>query len=128
MGSLPPSGTFEHVPSELCSAHDLQVPLQALSQHTPCAQKPLPHSSAPAQVWPRPLRPHDPLAHTAGAAQSASEAQVALQTAAPHWNGKHELPGGVTQVPVPSHDDAGVKFVVPPGQVESLQPVPSAYF
>src|SRR4051794_8434362 len=108
MGSLPPSATLVQIPSELGSAHEVHRPLQELSQHTPCAQNPDPHSSAPAHVWPRPLRPHDPLAHTAGGAQSASDAQVALQTAAPHWKGKHELPGGFTHVPEPSHADAGV--------------------
>src|SRR3954470_16656314 len=120
MGSLPPSGTLVQVPSLLGSAHDVHTPLQAVSQQTPCAQLPERHSSAPAQVLPLSLRPHDPLVQTAGAAQSASAVQVALHTALPHRNGKHELPGGVTQAPAPSHDDTGVNAVEEAGQLESL--------
>ena len=99
-----------------------------MSQQTPCAQNPEMHSVASAQVLPRPLRPHDPLVHTAGGAQSPSPVQEALQTPAPHSNGKHELAPGVTQAPWPSQVEPGVNVVVFAGQLEPAQAVPRAYF
>ena len=41
--------------SDAGSAHDLQVPPQALPQHTPCSQKPDAHSGAVVQLAPMPL-------------------------------------------------------------------------
>jgi hypothetical protein len=117
-----------HVPSVAESEHDWQVPLQFVLQQTPCAQKPERHSMPSLHVLPRPLRPQEPPVQTAGGAQSASEVHAALHTAAPHLNGKHELDGGVTHAPAPSHDETGVKAVLCVGQVESLHAVPSAYF
>ena len=42
------------------SAHVEHEPPQAPSQHTPSTQKPLAHSLAPAQVWPRGFGPQLP--------------------------------------------------------------------
>ena len=39
-----PAGTVEQVPPVPVSAHDMQVPVQAVRQQTPCAQNPLSHS------------------------------------------------------------------------------------
>jgi hypothetical protein len=103
------------------------VPEHAPSQQTPCAQNPDMHSVVSAQVWPMPLRPHEPFVHTAGAAHSASVVQDESQTLTPHWNGKHELAAGVTHPPCPSQIEPGVNTVVPPGQLESSQDVPAAY-
>jgi hypothetical protein len=110
------------------SEHDWQVPLQFELQHTPWAQKPERHSMPSLHVLPSPLRPHEPPVQTAGAAQSASDEHAALQTAPPHWNGKHELAGGVTHAPAPSHEETGVNAVLCAGHVESLHAVPSWYF
>ena len=79
VGSAPPLGTGAQVPAVVVRAHERHVPVQAVRQQTPCAQKPLPHSTPSAHVAPGPLRPQDPALHTAGASQSASAAQLALQ-------------------------------------------------
>jgi hypothetical protein len=123
-GSPAPFGTLLHVPSDADSAHDWQAPLQAESQQTPCAQNVETHSLPSKQVLPKPFRPQEPLMHTAGSAQSASAVQAALQTPPPHWKGKHELAGGVTQAPSPSQVEPAVNSVVPPGQVDDMQAVP----
>jgi hypothetical protein len=115
-------------PSEPESTHDWQVPAHALSQQTPCAHEPEPHSIPSTHVLPRSFNPHDPFEQTAGAVQSASVVQAFLQTPAPHRNGKHELAPGVTHAPWPSQVEPGVKVVVPAGHVESSQAVPCAYF
>jgi hypothetical protein len=115
---------FEQWPRAPESTHDRQVPAHASSQHAPWAQKPDTHSVPSAHVLPTPLRPHEPFAHTAGAAQSRSLVQPPLHTSAPHWNGKHELAAGVTHAPWPSQDEPGVKVVVPTAHVEPLQAVP----
>ena len=73
------------MPTDVATAHDRHVPVHAVRQHTPCAQKPEVHSSAPLHVAPGGLSPHEPALHTAGATQSASAAHVALHAAAPHW-------------------------------------------
>ena len=41
------------------SAHDVHAPAQAVSQQTPCAQKPEPHSPAAEHEAPMPLGPHE---------------------------------------------------------------------
>jgi len=125
---VPPLGKGAQVPAVATSAHDRQVPVQAVRQHTPCEQKPLPHSVPSAQVAPGGLSPHEPFAHTAGGAQSASAAHAARQAAAPHRNGKHEPAAGVTQAPAPSQVEAGVKVAPPAGQLAAPQGVPCANF
>jgi hypothetical protein len=77
---------------------------------------------------PKPLSPHEPFVHTAGAAQSRSVVHAALQTSPPHWKGKHELAAGVTHAPWPSQAEPGVKVVVLVGQVDPSQEVPWRYF
>ena len=52
-----PAGTVEQVPPVPVSAHDRQVPVQAVRQQTPCAQNPLLHSGPAPQDAPRGLRP-----------------------------------------------------------------------
>jgi hypothetical protein len=115
-------------PVEPASAHDWQTAVQEVWQQTPWLQKVLLHSLPPAQVRPSSLRPQSPLVQTAGVAQSASAVHDALQIAAPQRYGKQLLADGVTQVPLPSHDEMGVKVVVALGQVEPAQLVPFAYF
>ncbi|HEY2595773.1 MAG TPA: hypothetical protein VGK33_17920, partial [Chloroflexota bacterium] len=62
---------------------------------------------------------------TLGVTQSALDAQVVLQALLPQRYGAHELEVFV-QVPLPSHDAAGVK--IDPVQAAAAQPVPAAYF
>jgi hypothetical protein len=126
-GSLLPSATLAQWPSDPDRTHDVHVPAQAVSQQTPCAQNVEWHSPSSAHVWPSSLRPHEPFEQTAGDAQSAPVVQAALQTAAPHSNGKHELAAGVTHAPWPSQVDPGVNVVVLAGQVEPAHAVPTAY-
>jgi hypothetical protein len=112
------------VPALPGSAHDMHEPVQAVRQQIPRTQMPLPHSLASPQTAPSGFRPHDPLAHTPGGAQSASSAHVDLHADAPQRNGKHDVAAGVEHVPAPSHDAVGVNVVVFAGQVESLHGVP----
>ncbi|HEX4405222.1 MAG TPA: hypothetical protein VH560_10370, partial [Polyangia bacterium] len=74
------------------------------------------------------MRPHEPFVHTAGASQSASPAHVALQAAAPHAKGKHDVAAGVTHAPAPSQVAPGVNVVLAAGQVAAAHGVPCAYF
>ena len=78
-GSIAPFGTFVHVPSEPVSAHDVQAPLQAVSQQTPCAQKDDWHSVASEQEAPRIFLPHELPLHTLGETQLLSVAQALKQ-------------------------------------------------
>ena len=115
-----------HTPSEVESAQDWQVPLHALLQQYPWAQKLDLHSAFVAQVWPLPFRPHDPLLQIAGEAQSAFVVQAFLHTPVPHRYGKQVAACGVTQVPAPLQVDVFVKLVVLVGQVDARQLVPDA--
>jgi len=79
------AGTLAQVPGLALSAHDWQVPVQALMQQTPCWQKPEAHSSAVVQVVPGVLRAQEPVLQTYGETQSASAVQVVLHAVAlPH--------------------------------------------
>ena len=86
-GSMPSAGTGLQVPGVPTSAHDMQLPLQAVVQQTPWAQNPLWQSPGPAQLAPGGRKPHDPLLQTLGVAQSASATQVDLHARLPHLNG-----------------------------------------
>ena len=55
---------FEQVPALPPSAHDWQVPVQALVQQTFCWQKPEAHSAAVAQVVPGVLSTQAPVLQT----------------------------------------------------------------
>jgi hypothetical protein len=126
LGSVPPAAIGLQVPTEPTSPHDVQLPVQAVAQQIPSAQKPLWQSPGAAQGAPAGRRPHEPLLHTLGDAQSASARQVALQAATPHLNGKHEVAGGVMHTPAPSQVDAGVSVMPLAGQLASAQGVPCA--
>jgi hypothetical protein len=128
LGSVAPLTTLVHAPSVADSAHDWQVPAQAVLQQTPCAQKPETHSAPVAHARPLTLSPHDPFVQTAGEAQSASEVQVPLQTPVPHRNGKQDPVAGVTHAPAPSHVEVPVNWVLAAGQVDALHVVPLTYF
>lgn len=128
-GSIPPAGTFVHVPRLLESAQVWQAPLQALLQQKPCAQSLETHSVPSAHGWPLPLRPHEPVAvlQSAGGMQSTLLAQVVLHAVVAHLNGKQAVGAGVTQAPAPSQLDAGVEAIVAVAQTAPLQVVPLPY-
>ena len=67
------------VPRLAESAHDWHVPVQAVAQQTPWAQKPELHSAPVAQVAPRIFFEHVPPLQTLGETQSVSAVQVVLQ-------------------------------------------------
>ena len=128
-GSVPPDGTAAQEPAAPGSAHDMQVPAQAVAQQTPCAQFPLWQSGPCWQRAPFGLSPHEPLGlQYWPCAQSLSVVQADSQAFTPQMNGKQGLGGGVRQVPVPSHVAPAVK--VPPGigQLAFAQAVPCWYF
>jgi hypothetical protein len=96
-----PAGTGEQVPALLVSAHDIQFPVQALLQQTPCAQKPEPQAAAVVQGAPGGSFPQLLLVQELGATQSALVEQVILQAPVPHWNGSHIAVVAARQVPEP---------------------------
>jgi hypothetical protein len=104
----------------------MQLPAHAVLQQAPWAQMVLAHSPPSPQIAPSGLSPHDPPLQTPGGAQSASAVQVDLQAATPQRNGKHDVAGGVTQVPAPSQLAVGVRVAVPDGQLAILHGVPCA--
>lgn len=102
-------GTLEQVPSAVASAHVLQVPLHAVSQQRPCAQKPELHSAAAVHVAPIGLSEHVVPLQMFGATQCASIEQVFLQMpiVVSHWNATHDWFVVVAQAPEPSHSRGG---------------------
>lgn len=79
-----PAGTGEQVPKDVASAHDWQVPVQAVLQQTPCAQWPVPQSESAVQVVPPAFFMQLPPMQKLPVEQSASVVQVVLQAVAPH--------------------------------------------
>jgi hypothetical protein len=77
-----PLATLLHVPTLPVIAHDLHVPVQALLQQKPWAQKPESHSVASVHAVPIGLSVQLPVLQMFGATQSASAVQLALQALA----------------------------------------------
>jgi hypothetical protein len=67
------------VPALWVSAQDWQVPVQAVAQHTPWAQKPELHSDAVVHVTPSAFFEQVPPLQTLGDTQSPSTVQLVLQ-------------------------------------------------
>ena len=105
-----PLGTFEQVPSAVASAHVLHVPLHALSQQRPCAQKPELHSPAAVHVAPIGLSEQPLPLQMFGATQCASIEQLFLQTpfVVSHWNARQDCVVAAAQTPAPSHSCGGL--------------------
>jgi hypothetical protein len=82
-----PAGMLLQVPLLSLSAHDLQVPVQALWQQTPCWQKPELHSLAVAHGSPSGCLVQTPPLQMFGETQSASAVHLFLQTGVllSHW-------------------------------------------
>jgi len=125
MTSTVPFAMLLHTPADAVSAHDLQMPVHAVWQQTPCSQKLERHSFLFAQIAPGALRPQNPPVQTAGDWQSASAVQDGLHAATPHRYGKQGIGLGVTQVPAPSHAESGVNRLLVVGQVAAWQGVPA---
>jgi hypothetical protein len=84
-GSAALAATGVHIPAVVGEAlHDMQVPVHAFAQQTPCWQKPELHSAAEPHMLPVALRPHTPPLQTAGDTQSALVAHGILHFVAPH--------------------------------------------
>ena len=124
--SVSPGALLVQVPRDAVSAHDLQTPVQAVRQQTPCSQKPPRHSCGPKQVAPGGLRPQVPLTHVAGGLHCVSAVHDARQALVPHRYGKQSATAGVTHVPEPLHVDSAVNWSVVVGQVASRHGVPDA--
>jgi hypothetical protein len=79
-----PAGTELHVPTDPVSAHETQVPLQAVEQQTPCAQFPVLHSGPVLQLAPFGFLPQliALVLQLLGEAQSVSAVQVVLHVVA----------------------------------------------
>ena len=74
-----PAGTVEQVPPVPVSAHDMQVPAQAVRQQTPWAQNPLLHSGPAPQDAPRGFRPQLEAVQTLPVVHSVDVVQDARQ-------------------------------------------------
>jgi hypothetical protein len=120
-----PAATSVHVPAVPVSAHERQLPVQAVRQQAPCSQKPLEHSVAAVHEAPFGRLPQLPPVQTLGATQFVSVVQLARQVPeVPHWYAPQLVGETVPQVPAPSQVRAGVKLV--PVQVDAAQVVPLA--
>jgi len=106
------------------SAHDWQVPAQAVLQQTPCAQKPETQAAPDVQVAPGGSLPQLPLVQLLGETQSALVVHVCLQAPVPHSNGSHIAVVAARQVPAPSQVRPCVS--VDPVQEAAPQLVPAA--
>ena len=129
LGSTLFAAMGEHVPAVALSVQETHGPSQVALQQTFCAEHTRPEAHWLLAVHGPPFgsRPHEPLMQVAFAAQSALALQVALQVAAPHANGKHEVAFGVLHNPPPSQrSDWPVNIVVSAGQVASLHFTPAA--
>jgi hypothetical protein len=81
-----PAATEAQVPTVPVSAHDRQIPTQAVAQQTPCSQKFELHSVAPPHVAPIGFLPQLPEMQVFGFVQSAVDPHVMRQVpAVPHW-------------------------------------------
>jgi len=124
MTSTVPFAMLLHTPADAVSAHDLQMPVQAVWQQTPCSQKLERHSFLFAQIAPFALRPQKPPVQTAGGWQCASTVQDGRHAAVPQVYGKQGIGLGVTQVPAPSQAESGVNRLLAVGHVAGMQGVP----
>jgi len=130
--SLPgsvPAVTGRHRPLAapvIAPAHALQLPLHAVSQHTPSTQLPLAHSEPAPQTVPLVLgATHTVPIQALPGAQSLIDAHVVLHVVVPHAYAPHDVVLTVWHVPVPSHVRAGVCVV--PLHDSTPQLVPTAH-
>jgi hypothetical protein len=105
-----PAGTAVQVPIVPASAHDAHVPVQAVPQQTPCAQKLWAQSLAMAHGWPSASFPQLPLTQLFVVTQSVLAVQVVRQEGVVvlHRYGSHCEVVTARQTPAPSHVRWGV--------------------
>jgi hypothetical protein len=121
-----PAGTDTQEPTVPISAHERQVPLQAVAQQTPWAQNPESQSVPCVQAAPIGNRPQLPAVQVAGDTHCASPEQVVRQSPLPpQMNGAHGSDAPATQMPAPSHFDDSRR--VDPVQLPVAHSVPCAY-
>jgi hypothetical protein len=113
-----------HVPSVPASAHDRQVAVHAVAQHTPCAQTPLAQSLAALHVAPFGRLTHTPFEQTLGGKQSPSTAHATRQALPLQVYGSQDDEVAVRHVPMPLHVRAGVN--VDALQAAATHTVPAA--
>ena len=101
----------------------MHAPVQALSQHTPCAQKPEVQSLPAAHSAPSGFRPHDPLVQTSPGAHSASVLQAVKQTLPLQAKGLHVREREATHCPETLHVGGGL--YAPATQLWLPQTVPT---
>jgi hypothetical protein len=89
------------VPSLPTTAHDLQVPEQAVMQHLPCAQIFELHSASAPQLAPIGFGPQLPMTQLLGVTQSASVAHVVRHVlpSVAHWKGAQSCVDAPVQPP-----------------------------
>jgi hypothetical protein len=101
--------TGEHVPADPATSQAWHCPPQAVSQHTPSAQKPLPHSPGTAHGSPGPFcGTHEPLEQKSPGAQSRSAEHDPRHAVAPQTYGAHACVCAEGQWPPPSQAAASV--------------------
>jgi hypothetical protein len=104
-----PEPRGEHCPTVPAMLQDTHEPVQAESQQTPWgAQKFDVQSLGFMHGWPIARVPQLPPVQTAGGAHPlAGGVQLVAQAVAlPHAYGAHDIAGGATQLPLPSHAGA----------------------
>jgi hypothetical protein len=131
-GSAPPTGTGEQVPTlpetlQLIHSPPVVASLHAVLQQTPSVQKPLAHWGPLAHDCPAGFFPQELPTQVLGGTQSLSVAQILSHAAELQMNVPHDRLSGVTQVPRPSHVEAGVSEELV-AQLEPLQLKPSATY
>jgi len=109
-----PAGTEAQVPTDPVSAHDAQLPAQAVAQQTFCAQLLWRHWLAVVHAWPSGSLPQLVPTQLFGDTQSAVLPQVILQAGAVGGAAGSQMYGSQSEVvtdlhtPAPSHRRGGV--------------------
>jgi hypothetical protein len=125
-GSALPAATLVQAPVVPDSAHDLHEAVQALLQQTPCAQKPLWHSTAVEQEAPFSFLPQELVLHTLGVKHWELVVHTVKQVLPLQTYGLQGRESGVTQAPAPSQVEACVSTL--DVQLSALHTDPAAYF
>ena len=102
----------------------MQVPVQTLSQHTPCWHDPVAHSLLSVHIAPSTFLPQMPPLQTLPGEQSALVLQMTRQLpVVPHMYSLHETELAAVHVPMPSQCAGAVPTEPPTAQVGSWQTV-----
>jgi hypothetical protein len=119
-----PAGTLAQFPTLPVTAQDLHVPVQAVAQHTPCAQNVELHSAPAVHVAPFGFFPQLPVMQVFGDTQSVVVVQSTRHALlVPHWYGSQPEESAGRQRPAPSHVREVVR--VDPTQVAAAHSVPA---